>query len=110
MGIVLPNSTLPVPILVDELTPAPEPWQAARRLAGWPHLLFFDSASGPPALARYSFVTADPFALVRSRGRQVWLNGELLPATDPFAVLSELLARYRAEPLADLPPFQAGAA
>src|SRR5437763_1555185 len=35
----------PAEPLVEELTPAPDPWEAARRLAGHPHLLFLDSAT-----------------------------------------------------------------
>src|SRR5689334_5105646 len=31
--------------LVEELTPAPDPWDVARRLAHLPHLLFLDSAA-----------------------------------------------------------------
>src|SRR5436190_11852859 len=49
--------TLP---LVEELVPAPDPWDVARRLAHLPHLLFLDSADAHPELGRYSYVTADP--------------------------------------------------
>jgi para-aminobenzoate synthetase component 1 len=96
--------------LVEEITPTPEPWEAAQRLAAWPRLLFLDSASGPAALGRYSFVTADPFAWLSSRGRQVWLDGNLTRSPDPLAVLAECLSRFRTESHPDLPPFQGGAA
>jgi para-aminobenzoate synthetase component 1 len=49
--------TLP---LVEELVPAPDPWDVARRLAHLPHMLFLDSAEFHPTLGRYSYVTADP--------------------------------------------------
>jgi para-aminobenzoate synthetase component 1 len=49
--------TLP---MVEELVPAPDPWDVARRLAHLPHLLFLDSAELHPLLGRYSYVTADP--------------------------------------------------
>src|SRR5438128_1019115 len=49
--------TLP---LIEELVPAPDPWDVARRLAHLPHLLFLDSAEFHPELGRYSYVTADP--------------------------------------------------
>ena len=96
--------------LVEELTPAPDPWDVCRRLAGLPRLLFLDSASPHPALGRYSFVTADPFAWLSARGRRVWLNGAETGATDPLHVLAGQLARWRTEPVAGLPPFQGGAA
>jgi para-aminobenzoate synthetase component 1 len=86
--------------LVEELTPLPDPWEVARRLAHLPHLLFLDSAASGPALGRYSFVAADPFDwLISERGKG-----------RPFATLAERLARYPSEPLAGLPPFQGGAA
>ena len=44
--------TLP---LVEELVPAPDPWDVARRLAHLPHLLFLDSAEFHPELGRSSF-------------------------------------------------------
>ena len=46
--------------LFEELIPAPEPWDVARKLAHLPHLLFLDSADPHPDRGRYSYVTADP--------------------------------------------------
>jgi para-aminobenzoate synthetase component 1 len=87
--------------LAAELTPAPDPWDAFQRVAHLPHALFLDSALSHPTLGRYSYVTADPFAWLMSRGRQ---------GSDPFTRLAEGLARYRSEPQPELPPFQGGAA
>jgi para-aminobenzoate synthetase component 1 len=63
-------------------------------------------------LGRYSFLTADPFEWIWSRGHQVFVSGAARPreSADPFAVLAERLAFYRAETLPELPPFQGGAA
>ncbi len=74
--------------------------QAFRRLAAQPWCLFLDSARRDPVLGRYSFVTADPFETL------------LVPAdgTDALTQLAQRLNRYRAEPVAGLPPFQGGAA
>jgi para-aminobenzoate synthetase component 1 len=103
--------------LVVELEPAPDPWEVCRRLAALPHLLFLDSADRHPSLGRYSFVTADPFAWLGSRGREVELarpgpGGWAVQRTqgDPFGVLASLAAEYPAEAVAGLPPFQGGAA
>jgi para-aminobenzoate synthetase component 1 len=46
--------------LVEELTPAPDPFETARRFAHLPHLLFLDSADRHSARGRYSFLSADP--------------------------------------------------
>ena len=92
--------TEPTVPLVEELTSAPDPWDAARRLAHWPHLLFLDSAARDSPLGRYSFITADPFDWLRSRGKD----------DNPFPRLTECLTRWRTETLPGLPPFQGGVA
>jgi len=97
---------------VEELAPTPDPWEVFQSLARLPHALFLDSALRHPNLGRYSFVTADPFAWLWSKGQQVHVSG--LPRRrvqgDPFAGLADLLARFRIESLPGLPPFQGGAA
>jgi para-aminobenzoate synthetase component I len=112
MGTVLPPPTAPLAARVEELTPAPEPFDVFRRVAGWPRALFLDSALVDPALGRCSFLTADPFEWICSRGRRTFVSGEARPRepADPFAVLAERLACHQAETLPGLPPFQGGAA
>lgn len=86
--------------LSAELRPAPDAEQVFRRLCRRPRCLFLDSALRHPGLGRYSFVTADPFAVLE------------LPA-DGRDGLAELAQRLRSLPsatAADLPPFQGGAA
>src|SRR5262245_34530209 len=114
MGIMLvpPPLTPPPPAppapVVEELTGL-APWDACRRLAGLPHLLFLDSASQAP-LARWSFVTADPFAWVWPPTRLVSPAPVVSPPLDPFECLAEALSQFRVETIAELPPFQGGAA
>jgi para-aminobenzoate synthetase component I len=95
--IALPEPAVP---LVEELAPAPDPWDAARRLAHLPHLLFLDSADGDSPFGRCSFIAADPFDWLCTRGRD----------DNPFPRLAEGLARCRTETVAGLPPFQGGIA
>jgi para-aminobenzoate synthetase component 1 len=90
----------PVAPLVEELTPAPDPWDTARRFAHRPHLLFLDSAAPDSPFGRYSFVSADPFEWIQSRGG----------AENPFPQLAERLALFRTQTLSHLPPFQGGIA
>jgi para-aminobenzoate synthetase component 1 len=92
-----------------------QPVEAFRRICALPHALFLDSALRHPTLGRYSYVTADPFAVLWSRGREVEWRGRLpgcppLPNGTPFQALQHALNSLRLETPPDLPPFQGGAA
>src|SRR5262245_46889625 len=86
--------------LVEELSPPPDPVRCCELLAGLPHRLFLDSASRDRRLGRYSYVTADPVAVVRSGSSR----------RDPLAEVRSALAPFAAAPVPGLPPFQGGAA
>ncbi len=99
--------------LVEELVPAPDPFATCARFAGLPFLVFLDSATDPEHLGRHSFLAADPFTAVRSKalltqqlvdGRWIRVDG------DPLTRARALLAPHAAEPVAEVPPFQGGAA
>jgi para-aminobenzoate synthetase component 1 len=85
--------------LVEELTPAPDPVRCCEQLEGLPYRLFLDSAARSTRLGRYSFLVADPIAVVRSTGSSGALDE-----------VRAHLAPHRASPVAGLPPFQGGAA
>jgi para-aminobenzoate synthetase component 1 len=105
-------------VIVTELTPAPDPVRCCELLDGLPYRIFLDSAlKGTPgtSLARYSFLAADPVAVVRSKGatteRLDLLNGRAHAVTgDALAAVQSAIAPYRTEPAPGLPPFQGGAA
>jgi para-aminobenzoate synthetase component 1 len=101
--------------LVEELVPAPDPVRCCERLRGLPYRLFLDSAVTGTHLGRYSFLTADPVAIVRSKGR--WTERLDSPdgrpqvvGGDGLQVVRALLAPCAADPVPGLPPFQGGAA
>ena len=101
--------------LVEELSPAPDAARCCEALAGLPYRLFLDSASTASRLGRYSFLTADPVAIVRSRGHDVECLDLLTGARraiagDPLTTLRDLVAPHKADAVAGLPPFQGGAA
>src|SRR5438270_7256787 len=85
--------------LVEELVPAPDPWDVAQRLAHLPHLLFLDSADFHPEFGRYSYVTADP-------GRM--LAGPVRPSEDVFGYHDFECAPLRRPDIPELPPFIGG--
>jgi anthranilate/para-aminobenzoate synthase component I len=111
-GTILPLSA---EIGVPELTPLAA--LEVLRTDGFPALL--ESARVNDKTGRYSFVTADPYLIFKSRGDDVELS---LPATPagkygkratmrrrPLAKLRELLSNYRTGRVAGLPPFTGGA-
>jgi para-aminobenzoate synthetase component 1 len=84
------------------------------RLGAWPYRLFLDSAS-TGTLGRYSFLAADPVAVVRSKGLRTEcldrLTGTAHAETgEALSVVRSMLVPHAAAPLPSLPPFQGGAA
>src|SRR5215510_12884427 len=71
-----------------------------RRLAGLPHVVFFDSAMRGGPRGRYSFVAADPIEWWEARD-----DGAKL-----FASIAQISSQLSGETRADLPPFQGGIA
>jgi para-aminobenzoate synthetase component I len=100
---------------VEELLPLPDSVRCCERLEGLPYRLFLDSAARGTRLGRYSFLTADPVSVVRSKGTRTEC---LDPATgmprivtgDALESIRALLAPHAAAPVPGLPPFQGGAA
>jgi para-aminobenzoate synthetase component 1 len=106
--------------LVDNLGTAVDPIEIVSRFLDLPYLLFLDSATGTTLaaeshqLGRYSFLSADPARVVRSKGRVTELGGPGRPwarvDADPLIAVRGLLAPFAAAPVFGLPPFQGGAA
>jgi len=88
-------------MIAHELVPPPDPVACSERLSGLPYRIFLDSAARGTPLGRYSFLMADPAAVVRRKGPQ---------SGDALDEVRALLAPRAAAPIAGLPPFQTGAA
>ena len=105
----------PAASIVEELSPVPDPATCCERLDGLPYRLFLDSAATGARLGRYSFLAADPIAVVRSKGAEAECI-DLLTGTrqglsgDPLAALRARLEPHASAPVPGLPPFQGGAA
>ena len=99
--------------LVERLEQAANPATLFTRFRSAPYALLLDSAMPHPHLGRYSYLTADPFLVLRCRGRRIYLerDGRCEEAEgDPLTLLRDLLLRFATPFLPGLPPFQGGAA
>ncbi len=99
--------------VAEQLIPAPDPVDVCARFADLPYVVFLDSATQAGQVGRYSFLVADPATVVRSKGvltQQLDGTGWTRVAADPLTHVRTLLAPFACEPLADIPPFQGGAA
>ena len=88
--------------LVEELSPCPDVADALRAVAGLPNVLLLESARSLDRIGRYSFLTADPFALFEIQQCEF--------GQDPFAPVRDLLQQCTAKTIPDLPTFQGGVA
>src|SRR5438128_2560051 len=83
----------------EPLVPPPDPVRCCEQLAGLPYRLFLDSAATGTPLGRFSFLTADPVAIVRSKGtRTEYLDrinhtGRVVSG-DALAVVQSILAPH----------------
>jgi len=81
-------------------------------LSSCPYSFLLDSGLLVPELGRYSIMGADPFLVLRSRGKRIRLEREGKSTScvgHPLARLKNLLARYRLAPGSHPLPFGGGA-
>ena len=89
-----------------------EPVVVARTLAERPGMLLLDSAARGKH-GRYSFVAADPFALLTGKDGRTQLRfgeREREQRADPWLIMQSLWEQHRAPHVEGLPPFQGGLA
>ena len=99
--------------LVHELVPSPDALATCARFQDLPFLTLLGSASDHEHLGRASFLAADPFTVVRSKGQltQQRIQGKWIRVgPDPLSHVRTLLAPHTTTPIPGLPPFQGGAA
>jgi para-aminobenzoate synthetase component 1 len=99
--------------LVEPLGQTEEPAEVCGRFLNLPYLLFLDSAAHQHGDAQYSFLTADPVAVVRSKGFTTEMSrGAEWAAVpgDALSVARSLLPSEPTAPVPGLPPFQGGLA
>ena len=97
---------------IEQLEPHLDPIGLASGLLDADYPVLLDSSLVRPGLGQYSYVTTDPFLVVRSKGRQVEVieHSDVTKQEDnPFSVIQRLLADFGTERCKDGPPFQGGA-
>ncbi len=111
-GLAARANTVPLYCLIlsDQLTPV----TAYQRVAAdEPHAFLLESVIGGEKIARYSFIGADPSAIIEATGPDTKLTaGDTVTEErrdDPLERLEELLANYRSVSLPELPRFVGGA-
>jgi len=101
--------------LVERLASVPDAAAAAERFVGLPFLLLLDSTADHERTGRYSFLSADPYAVIRSRGATAERLDrgvrEWRPLVgDALSAVRAALAPLATDAVPGLPPFQGGAA
>jgi para-aminobenzoate synthetase component I len=100
--------------LVEPLGRTADPAEICARFLDLPYVLFLDSAATQHADAAYSFLSADPAAVVRSKGTvtevQRGPGGWIEVPGDGLAAARALLPADPLDSVSGLPPFQAGLA
>jgi para-aminobenzoate synthetase component 1 len=97
--------------IIREIAYPNDPFRAFLALARLRAPVFLDSALVSERLGRWSFMGAEPFAVLQSKGRNLRLWG-LKPDRrwrSPFAALKDLLARFPVAREPGDPPFLGGA-
>lgn len=100
-------------ILVQELPDPPDPAEACARFVDLPLPLLLESALRSERIGRFSYLAADPWLILRSKGALLeWRSAQGVERStgDPFAALQTVLSQYALDALPGLPPFQGGAA
>src|SRR5215213_8345764 len=98
-----------VPLRHTFIADTETPVSAYLKLRGNGPSFLLESAEGGQRVGRWSFLGVQPRAVIRLDGGALTVGGEPRDFEDPYSAVAEELARYRAAPLADLPPFAGGA-
>ncbi len=107
--------TTPLSPLVEQLGSTAEPIEVVARFTDLPGLLFLDSAAPQHSDAQYSFLSADPAVIIRSKGIVTEIRDGAdsrwrTVAGDAVSAARDLLPPEPIAAAPGLPPFQGGIA
>ena len=98
-----------VPLRHTFIADTETPVSAYLKLRGSGPSFLLESAEGGQRVGRWSFLGVQQRSVIRLDAGALTVDSERRDFDDPYAAVTEELARYRAAPLADLPPFAGGA-
>jgi anthranilate synthase component I len=106
-GLAAEHSLVPLrhTFIADTETPV----SAYLKLRGSGPSFLLESAEGGQRVGRWSFLGVHPRSVIRLDSGVLTIDGQRREFDDPYTAVSDELSRYRAAPLADLPPFAGGA-
>ncbi len=102
------NTNRTTDVKVDEIDGDAAPFAVLCAIEGERLPFFLDSGMDPNRLGRFSFVGCEPFRVVHSAGKTVWIDGNRA-GRNPFAVLRRVLKAHRIKPGPSPVPFVGGA-
>jgi anthranilate synthase component 1 len=98
-----------VPLRHTFIADTETPVSAYLKLRGSGPSFLLESAEGGQRVGRWSFLGVHPRSVMRVDKGVLTIDGQEHAFDDPYAAVSDELARYQAAPLPDLPPFAGGA-
>ncbi|UCE02679.1 MAG: anthranilate synthase component I [Candidatus Latescibacterota bacterium] len=102
-----------VPVYREILGDLETPVSAFKKIDDGRHAFLLESVEGGEKWGRYSFLGAEPSAVVRVEGTRLVVESSGKRRTsrvaDPLAAIESVLARYKPVPVAGLPRFVGGA-
>jgi anthranilate synthase component 1 len=98
-----------VPLRHTFIADTETPVSAYLKLRGSGPSFLLESAEGGQRVGRWSFLGVHPRSVIRVDHGVLTVDGQERAFEDPYTAVSDELSRYRAAPLADLPPFAGGA-
>src|SRR5881392_2780860 len=98
-----------VPLRHTFISDTETPVSAYLRLRGEGPSFLLESAEKGQRFGRWSFLGVQPRSVIRVERAQLTVEGKPRELTDPYAAVTDELARYKLAPLPDLPPFAGGA-
>lgn len=99
-------------VFVKEIAIEPNTVAIYERFRMFPYSFFLDSSLASEGQGRYSYIGASPFAILRSKGKEVIFSKggkTIILESSPLKALLKIMQQYKVKPYPDCVPFLGGA-